>query len=203
MAIPSPPTTEVFLRALSRAAAKLLKDRVAAAGLMRAGALRLRAWPDFMISEVGLPVPGGSCPGSAWRGRRRRFRGAGGADRTGSSRSIGIELVLEAHEQYWRKVPSVKRLVLKSVPDETTRLAMLKRSEADVVYLLQGELAEDVRRTPGLTLRPVPIVSTHWLVFVDQWDAKSPWADRRVRLAANHAINRQAINEAITGYSDT
>ena len=36
----------------------------------------------------------------------------------------------------------------------------------------------------------------------EQYDAKSPWADKRVRLAANHAINRQAINEAETlGYS--
>ena len=35
----------------------------------------------------------------------------------------GIELVLEAYEQYWRKTPSVKRLVFKSVPDESTRLA--------------------------------------------------------------------------------
>jgi len=114
----------------------------------------------------------------------------------------GIELVLEAHEQYWRKVPSVKRLVIKSVQDEATRLAMLKRGEADVIYLLQGELAEEVRRTPGLTLKPTPIVSTHWLVFLDQWDPKSPWADRRVRLAANHAMNRQAVNEALTlGFS--
>jgi peptide/nickel transport system substrate-binding protein len=110
--------------------------------------------------------------------------------------------VLEAQQQYWRKTPSVKRLVLKVATDEATRLAMLKRGEADIIYLLQGELAEDVRRTAGLTLRPTPIVSTHWLVFVDQWDPKSPWADRRVRLAANHAINRQAINEAITlGFS--
>ena len=58
------------------------------------------------------------------------------------------------------------------------------------------------KRTPGLTLKPTPIVSTHWLVFLDQWDPKSPWADRRVRLAANHAIDRQAVNEAITlGFS--
>ena len=79
---------------------------------------------------------------------------------------------------------------------------MLKRGEADIVYLLQGELAEEVQRTPGLTLKPTPIVSTHWLVFADQWDPKSPWADRRVRLAANHAIDRQAINEALTlGFS--
>jgi len=40
----------------------------------------------------------------------------------------GVELVLEAYEPYWRKSPSVKRLVLKAVPDETTRLAMLKRA---------------------------------------------------------------------------
>jgi ABC-type transport system substrate-binding protein len=32
---------------------------------------------------------------------------------------------MEANESYWRKVPSVKRLVFKSVPDSTTRLAML------------------------------------------------------------------------------
>jgi peptide/nickel transport system substrate-binding protein len=99
-------------------------------------------------------------------------------------------------------VPSVKRLVIKAVPDEATRLAMLKRGEADVIYLLQGELAEEVKRTPSLTLKPTPIVSTHWLVFLDQWDPKSPWADRRVRLAANHAMNRQAVNEALTlGFS--
>jgi peptide/nickel transport system substrate-binding protein len=96
----------------------------------------------------------------------------------------------------------VKRLVIKSVQDEATRLAMLKRGEADVIYLLQGELAEEVKRTPSLTLKPTPIVSTHWLVFLDQWDPKSPWADRRVRLAANHAMNRQAVNEALTlGFS--
>src|SRR5207247_10887995 len=58
----------------------------------------------------------------------------------------GIELVLEAHEHYWRKVPSVKRLVFKAIPDEATRLAMLKRGEADVVYLLQSELAEEADR---------------------------------------------------------
>src|SRR4029450_12978282 len=56
----------------------------------------------------------------------------------------GVELVLEANEQYWRKVPSVKRLVFKVVPDEATRLAMLKRGEADIAYSIRGALAEEV-----------------------------------------------------------
>ena len=53
------------------------------------------------------------------------------------SHTPGIELIMEANEGYWRKMPSVKRLVFKSVPDSTTRAAMLKRGEVDVAYLLE------------------------------------------------------------------
>ena len=42
-----------------------------------------------------------------------------------------MELVLEAFDQYWRKTPSVNRLVFKSIPEETTRLAALQRGEVD------------------------------------------------------------------------
>jgi peptide/nickel transport system substrate-binding protein len=107
-----------------------------------------------------------------------------------------VELVLEATEGYWRKTPSVKRLVFKSVPDVATRLVALKRGDADVAYALPGELGDEVRRTPGLTLRPTPFTSTHWLLFADQWEPSSPWHDRRVRLAATLAVDRQAINQA-------
>ena len=66
----------------------------------------------------------------------------------------GVELVLEAFDGYWRKTPSVKRLVFKVIPDAATRLAVLKRGEVDIAYSIRGELAEEVQRTPGLTLRP-------------------------------------------------
>jgi ABC-type transport system substrate-binding protein len=60
-----------------------------------------------------------------------------------------------------------------------------------------------VRRDPNLKLELVFPPATQWVVFTSQqYDPKSPWYDKRVRLAANHAINRQAINEAETlGYS--
>ena len=110
----------------------------------------------------------------------------------------GIELVLEAYDGYWRKSPSVKRLVLRTIPDPATRLAALKRGEADIAFSMIGELGDEVRKTPGLTVKAV-YPSTHWLSFVDQWDPKSPWHDRRVRLAANLAIDRRAIDLARTG----
>src|SRR5262245_37241970 len=191
------------------AAARLMKDKVASVDVLDPLRVRFRLkdpWPDFMAYYGSLAT------GAGWIVPRKYLEKVGDEGfkkapvGAGPYRFVsftpGVELVLEAHEQYWRKSPSVKRLVFKVAVDEATRLAMLKRGEADVAYLLQGELAEEVRRTPTLTLKPTPIVSTHWLVFADQWDPKSPWADRRVRLAANHAINRQAINEAITlGYS--
>ena len=114
----------------------------------------------------------------------------------------GVELVLEAFDQYWRKTPNVKRLVFKVIPDEATRLAALKRGEVDIVYSVRGELAEEMQRTPGLSLKPAVIQAPFWLYFADQWDAKSPWHDQRVRLAANLAIDRPTINQALTlGFS--
>jgi peptide/nickel transport system substrate-binding protein len=191
------------------AAARMLKERVPVVEVVDPHRVRFRLkepWPDFMTyygslaTGAGWIVPKKYLEKVGDDGFKKAPVGAG--PYRFAAFNPGVELTLEANEQYWRKVPSVKRLVMKAVVDEATRLAMLKRGEADVVYLLQAELAEEARRTAGLTLKPTPIVSTHWLVFLDQWDPKSPWADRRVRLAANHAIDRQAMNEAITlGFS--
>ena len=87
-------------------------------------------------------------------------------------------------------------------PDETTRLAALKRGEIDIAYSIRGELAEELRHTPGLTLKPAVVQGVFCLYFPDQWDPKSPWHDERVRRAASLAIDRKTSNEALTlGYS--
>src|SRR5262249_36883705 len=114
----------------------------------------------------------------------------------------GGELVIEAVAQYWLKPTNVKRLVFKTIPDPSTRFAALKRGEIDITYWMTASLGEELRRTPGLTLKPSLANNSYWVNFLDQWDSKSPWHDRRVRLAANHAIDRQAINQAETlGFS--
>jgi peptide/nickel transport system substrate-binding protein len=105
---------------------------------------------------------------------------------------------MEAFEGYWRKMPSVKRLVYKSVPEATTRMAMLKRVEVDLAYLVDATLGEEIKRDPSLKLAFSGGIGTMYLDFFDQWDPKSPWADRRVRLAANYAIDRKAISQAET-----
>ncbi len=191
------------------ASASLLKQRVAAVETVDPLRVRFRLkepWPDFLTfyatpaTGAGWIVPKKYVEKVGEEGFLRAPVGAGPYKFV--SFNPGVELVVEAFEQYWKKVPSVKRLVFKVVPDESTRLAMLKRGEADIVYSIRGALAEELRRTPGLVLKPAVIQGTFWLAFVDQWDPKSPWHDRRVRLAANHAMDRTAINQAETlGFS--
>jgi peptide/nickel transport system substrate-binding protein len=183
-------------------ASKLVKDRVAAVEIPQPGRVRFRLkqpWPDFMTFYA-------NATGSAWvvpkkyvetvgdEGFKKTPVGAGPYKFV--SFNPGVELVMEVAEQYWRKSPSVKRLILKVIPDEATRLVALKRGEVDVAYLIRGALAEELRRTPGLTLRHTALNSSFWIYFLDQWDPKSPWHDRRVRLAASYAVNRPAYNQA-------
>jgi len=191
------------------AAAASLKKRVTAIDVLDTHHVRFRLkepWPDFM-TFYGTPATG-----AGWivpkkyvlkvgdDGFKKAPIGAGPYRFV--SFTPGVELVLEAFEQYWRKVPTVKRLVFRVVPDEVTRLAALKRGEVDIVYSIRGELAAELRRTSGLALKPTVIPAPFWLVFLDQWDTKSPWHDQRARLAANYAIDREAINQAETlGFS--
>jgi len=184
------------------ASSKLLKDSVEAVETPDPGRVRIRLrrpWPDFMTFYAGST-------GAAWivprkyvekvgdEGFKRAPIGAG--PYKFASFTPGVELVLEAFEQFWRKVPNVKRLVLRVIPDEATRLAALRRGEVDIAYAIRGALAEELQRSPGLTLKPNVGQATQWIYFTDQWDPKSPWHDRRVRLAANYAIDRPAINRA-------
>jgi peptide/nickel transport system substrate-binding protein len=183
--------------------AKLLKDRVREVKVVDARRVRFvlkDAWPDFLTfygttaTGAGWVVPKKYVEKVGDDGFKKAPIGAGPYRFV--SLTPGVELVLEAFDGYWRKAPSVKRLVFRSVPDETTRAAALKRGDVDIAYFLNGPVAEDVRRTQGLKLTAVRTNAVFFLDFVEQWDPKSPWHDPRVRLAASLAIDRKAINEA-------
>jgi peptide/nickel transport system substrate-binding protein len=158
------------------AAAKLLKDKVKEVQIVDPGRVRFHLkepWPDFMTFY------GTSATGAAWivpkkyveKVGEEAYKKApiGAGPYKFVSFNPGVDLVMEAFDGYWRKVPSVKRMVFKSMPDETTRAAALKAGD-------------------GVPFLDLP----------EQWDPKSPWADRRVRLAASHALDRNALNQAET-----
>jgi peptide/nickel transport system substrate-binding protein len=183
---------------------KAIKDRVAAVETPDPQRIRFKLkqpWPDFLTfyasaTGAGWIVPKNYVEKVGEEGYKKAPVGAGPYKFV--SFTPGVELTFEAFDQYWRKTPNVKRLVFKVIPEESTRLAALKRGEVDIVYSIRGELAEELHRTKGLTLKPAVIQGTFWIYFPDQWDPKSPWADKRVRLAASLALDRVTINQALT-----
>ena len=157
-------------------------------------------WPDF-LTFYGTPATGAALvlpkkyvTQVGDEGFRKHPIGAGPYKFV--SHTPGVEVVLEANPGYWRHAPHVKRLIMKSVPETTTRVAMLKNGEADLAAAIDGEDAENVRRDPRLQLVPSKHASLFWIEFPEQWDPKSPWHDRRLRLAVNHALDRKAISDS-------
>ena len=137
-------------------AAKLLQERVKAVEVVDPHRVRFvlhAPWPDF-LAFYGTPATG-----AAWIVPKKYIEKVGeeGFKRhpigLGPYKFVrltpGIEMVIEANEQYWRKKPSVKRIVIKGVPDRTTRLAMLKTGEADIAYLMVGVEAQTVKEIPN------------------------------------------------------
>ena len=182
---------------------ELMKEQVAAIETPDPQHVRFKLkkpWPDFLTfystaSGAGWIVPKKYVEQVGDEGFKKAPIGAGPYKFV--SFTPGVELVLEAFEGYWRKSPSVKRLVMKVIPDEATRLAALKRGEVDIAYSIRSELAEELRHPPGLTLKPVVLQAPNWLYFPEQWDPRSPWHDLRVRQAANFAIDRDGMSQAL------
>jgi peptide/nickel transport system substrate-binding protein len=128
------------------AAAKLLKEKVAAVEVVDPLRVRFRLrepWSDFMTfygtpaTGAGWIVPKGYVQSVGAEGFKKAPVGAGPYKFV--SFNPGVELVLEAHDHYWRKTPHVKRLIFRVVPDEATRLAMLERGEVELAHRIITE----------------------------------------------------------------
>ena len=193
------------------ASARLLKDKVKEVQAVAPNRVRFvlkEAWPDF------IAFYGTSATGASWivpkkyvekvgeEGYKKAPVGAGPFKFV--SFQPGIELVLDAFPDYWRKAPQVKRIVMRSIPDESTRAAAVKAGEVDIAYLFVGPIAEELKRSPGVRVTAPLLYGIYWLDFLDQWDPKSPWHDKRVRQAASLVIDRNGINQAeMLGYGKT
>lgn len=106
----------------------------------------------------------------------------------------GTKLEFEAFDDYYRPV-HVKKFTILSVEDPATRVAMLERGEADIIYFIPGELVARVQANPKVMLAPV-VSGNFWLEFPGFQDPKNPFHDKRVREAVSLAIDRDAMNQA-------
>jgi peptide/nickel transport system substrate-binding protein len=121
----------------------------------------------------------------------------------------GDRIVYEAVDHHWRATPHWKRLVMLKVPEPATRMAMLRAGSVDVIEI-GGEYVDELKKV-GVRTQLMPNVSWLYVILGGQWptkptyDPKVPWAQpdaekaRKVRLALNLAVDKQAIMQRVLG----
>ena len=109
------------------------------------------------------------------------------------SMDVGKEMVFEAWDGYWRKVPHAQTLRVLGVGDPAAQWAGLQTGDLDVAYLVLSPLWDQVFANPDLQWDPNH-TSPWFLMFPNYNLEDSPFGDKRVREAVSLAINREFIN---------
>jgi peptide/nickel transport system substrate-binding protein len=108
----------------------------------------------------------------------------------------GVEVVLERNPDYWRVTPQVERLIYRPIIEDQARLAALEAGEVDLAVNLPPDDLPRLRSDARFTFSEQAGMHTWYVVFNV---TKEPFGDARVRQAVAHAIDRQAIVDAVLG----
>ncbi len=105
-------------------------------------------------------------------------------------------LRLKANPKYWGGKPAFETVVFKFVTDATSRVAELESGSSDLTLEIPYEEFDRLKAKPGLVGVATPI-SDIGMIFINS-DGN---LDKNVRLAAHHAIDKQAIvKRLLRGY---
>jgi peptide/nickel transport system substrate-binding protein len=110
------------------------------------------------------------------------------------SQQAGSQMVFEAWEDYWRRTPGTKTIVVKGIRDPASRLAGLQTGELDLAYGMTGKLLPRVMADKNLRWDK-NFTAPWYLLFPGYSEADSPFRDKRVRQAVSLAINRQFLSK--------
>ncbi|WP_420452384.1 ABC transporter substrate-binding protein [Ilumatobacter sp.] len=108
-------------------------------------------------------------------------------------------IVYEAYEDYWDpEAVGAARIEYSIMPDSNTRLNAIRTGQLDWTLLDPPQITD--AESAGLTVEPTPSLSYLHLQLNRSFE---PFANVDVRKALNHAINNEAIVEAVLlGYGD-
>ncbi len=116
---------------------------------------------------------------------------------------LGDHYTFEAVEKHWLVVPEFKTMILRLVPEEATRIAMVKTGEIDIAMELGIDKLDDLEKA-GLKTVVSKDSNTVFIPFggmllpedkryIEGYHRKDPWKDLKVREAMNIAVDRKAL----------
>ena len=118
-------------------------------------------------------------------------------------KGVSIKLkVIDGVEKHWRVKPDFENITFLVVPEEATRVAMLKTGEVDLAPINYD--STETIKTSGLNVFSVknnwvPVIRLGGLIKTapGRYNPNIPWADKRVRQALNYAVDKEAIVKSI------
>jgi ABC-type transport system substrate-binding protein len=108
----------------------------------------------------------------------------------------GQRVVMERFEGYWGTKPPIRRLTVRIIPEDGTRMATLQAGEVAFVNNVPFDQVRRLDADPNLKVLVNP---GDRIIFLSLRYDKEPFSNRDVRLALNHAIDRDAIVKHILG----
>ena len=99
---------------------------------------------------------------------------------------------LEANKDYWGGAPKVKTVIVKAIPEATTRVSALLTGEADIIEAVPPDLIDTIKADPRVRISETEVdgVPTD-LEF--NTTRSAPLADARVRWALLSAIDMDLV----------
>lgn len=112
----------------------------------------------------------------------------------------GQQAVFEARDDYWDEMPTMKRVIMREVPQSASRFSLLQGGAVDIAQFLQPRELEALKATPAVA---VDSVNSSYMIWLELNAEMAPFDNVDVRRAVNLAIPRDEIVRTIYyGYAD-
>ena len=105
--------------------------------------------------------------------------------------------IFEANENYWGEQPKIKKITVKVIPDNQTRILALEKGEIDMIFgknMIDADAINQYTGNDKFTVSLSDPTSTRQIVLNTTRDVL---ADKEVRQALQYATNKQAISDGI------
>ncbi len=105
--------------------------------------------------------------------------------------------VFERNENYWGEKPAIKKITVKVIPDNQTRILALQKGEIDLIFgknMIDAEAINQYKDSDKFSVALSEPTSTRQIVLNTN---NGILVDKAVRQALQHATNKQALSDGI------
>ena len=105
--------------------------------------------------------------------------------------------IFTANPDYWGEQPAIKKITVKVIPDNQTRILALEKGEIDLIFgknMIDADAVNQYMDKNGFTVSLSDPTSTRQIVL----NTTDPiLSDKNVRIALQHATNKENISQGI------